>query len=77
MIDTEKAKGHAARAETMLVGVSAIFSLLTLLDEERVQEQATGHTTDFTTALVNIGRLGESLTNEALSEVMEIPAGLG
>jgi hypothetical protein len=29
--------------------------------------------TDFTTALVNISRLGERIANEALSEVMEIP----
>jgi hypothetical protein len=77
MTNETKAKERAERAETILVGVGAIFSLLTLLDEERVQQQATEHATDFTTALVNVGRLGERLTNEALSEVVEIPVELG
>lgn len=77
MTNDAKAKERAARVETMLCGVSAIFTLLTLLDEESVRQQATEHATDFTTALVNIGRLGERLTNEALGEVANIPAELG
>lgn len=70
-------KEHATRAETALLGVSAIFSLLTLLDEEKVKQEAAEHPTDFTTALVNLGRLGERLANDALADVMEIPDGLG
>jgi hypothetical protein len=77
MTNEEKANERAARVETMLCGVSAIFTLLTLLDGDAVQQQATEHATDFTTALVNIGRVGERLTNEAIGEVMEIPTELG
>jgi hypothetical protein len=76
MTNKATAKERAARAEAVLCGVSAIFSLLTLLDAERVKDAATEHAEDFTTALINVGRLGERLTNDALGEVMEIPVDL-
>lgn len=76
MSNTEKAKERAARVESTLCEASALFYLLTLLDEETVEREAGKHATDFTTALVNIGRLGGKLTNEALGEVMEVSAEL-
>ena len=76
MDGTGKAKERAARAEITLCEISAIFSLLALLDEESVQRAVEGAPTDFRTALVNIGRLGQRLTEEALSEVSDIPTEL-